>query len=148
MLSETCKDLLRRLLQRNPADRISFVEFFTHPFVDLEHMASADSLTKAVGFLFVCYCCQTYIFLINNLLFNKKKNIENQPKKTCQTELLSRAVRFDQSGECLLAQKYYLQSIEYLIPAIQCKIFKSKNKTSNSHLIFCLSSIFIKIYYR
>lgn len=48
MLSETCKDLLKRLLQRNPNDRISFEQFFAHPFIDLEHMPSADSIKKAV----------------------------------------------------------------------------------------------------
>lgn len=48
MLSETCKDLLKRLLQRNPEDRISFTQFFSHPFVDLDHMASSQSLPKAV----------------------------------------------------------------------------------------------------
>lgn len=32
-LSEPCKSLLMRLLQRNPVRRISFEEFFTHPFL-------------------------------------------------------------------------------------------------------------------
>jgi len=50
MLSETCKDLLKRLLQRNPLQRITFEEFFDHPFVDLEHMASNLSYPKAVFF--------------------------------------------------------------------------------------------------
>jgi serine/threonine protein kinase len=49
LLSETCRDLLSRLLQRNPADRISFAEFFNHPFVDLEHMPSDKSMQKAVS---------------------------------------------------------------------------------------------------
>lgn len=48
MLSETCKDLLSRLLQRNPEDRISFYQFFNHPFVDLEHMPSNQCISKAV----------------------------------------------------------------------------------------------------
>jgi len=48
MLSETCKDLLRRLLQRNPLQRITFEEFFEHPFVDLQHMPSNLSYPKAV----------------------------------------------------------------------------------------------------
>lgn len=48
MLSETCKDLLKRLLQRNPQDRISFEQFFNHPFIDLEHMPDATSYNKAV----------------------------------------------------------------------------------------------------
>merc|ERR1711959_583068 len=34
-LSPECKDLLERLLQPNPAQRISFTEFMSHPFIDL-----------------------------------------------------------------------------------------------------------------
>ncbi len=52
MLSETCKDLLRRLLQRNPKDRISFEQFFNHPFIDLDHMPDSNSFSKAVRLLF------------------------------------------------------------------------------------------------
>lgn len=47
-VSKDCRDLLLRLLERNPDVRITFKEFFAHPFVDLEHMPSAESLGKAV----------------------------------------------------------------------------------------------------
>lgn len=50
MLSETCKDLLKRLLERNPLTRITFDEFFSHPFVDLDHMASSSSYPQAVTY--------------------------------------------------------------------------------------------------
>uniref|UniRef100_A0A8C8A220 Serine/threonine-protein kinase ULK3 n=1 Tax=Oryzias sinensis TaxID=183150 RepID=A0A8C8A220_9TELE len=46
-VSKDCRDLLLRLLERNPDARITFAEFFTHPFVDMEHMPSADSMEKA-----------------------------------------------------------------------------------------------------
>uniref|UniRef100_A0A672Z8K4 Serine/threonine-protein kinase ULK3 n=1 Tax=Sphaeramia orbicularis TaxID=375764 RepID=A0A672Z8K4_9TELE len=46
-VSKDCRDLLLRLLERNPDARITFAEFFTHPFVDLEHMPSVESLGKA-----------------------------------------------------------------------------------------------------
>uniref|UniRef100_A0A672I504 Serine/threonine-protein kinase ULK3 n=1 Tax=Salarias fasciatus TaxID=181472 RepID=A0A672I504_SALFA len=46
-VSKDCRDLLLRLLVRNPDSRITFAEFFTHPFVDLEHMPSAESIVKA-----------------------------------------------------------------------------------------------------
>ncbi|XP_060780145.1 serine/threonine-protein kinase ULK3 isoform X2 [Neoarius graeffei] len=46
-VSRDCRDLLLRLLERDPDSRISFNEFFLHPFVDLEHMASPESLNKA-----------------------------------------------------------------------------------------------------
>ena len=47
-ISDNCKDLLNRLLQRDPRNRISFDDFFSHPFIDLEHMPSKDSYTKGV----------------------------------------------------------------------------------------------------
>ncbi|XP_067246795.1 serine/threonine-protein kinase ULK3 isoform X2 [Chanodichthys erythropterus] len=46
-VSRDCRDLLLRLLERDPDTRITFHEFFLHPFVDLEHMPSAESLGKA-----------------------------------------------------------------------------------------------------
>ncbi|KAM9764962.1 serine/threonine-protein kinase ULK3 [Menidia menidia] len=46
-VSKDCRDLLLRLLERNPDARITFAEFFTHPFVDMEHMPSAESIVKA-----------------------------------------------------------------------------------------------------
>ncbi|RNA33276.1 serine threonine- kinase ULK3 [Brachionus plicatilis] len=82
MLSETCKDLLKRLLQRNPEERIKFEEFFGHPFVDMEHMPSNRCLPRS-------------------------------------NEILRKAVQADENKNYKLAQKLYLQSIEYLIPAIQ-----------------------------
>ncbi|KAL8196943.1 UNVERIFIED_CONTAM: Serine/threonine-protein kinase ulk3 [Gekko kuhli] len=48
-LSSECRDLLQRLLKRDPQQRISFQEFFAHPFVDMEHMPSAESLDKATS---------------------------------------------------------------------------------------------------
>jgi len=46
-VSEQCRDLLLKLLQRDPQMRISFDDFFSHPFIDLEHMPRADSLQLA-----------------------------------------------------------------------------------------------------
>ncbi|XP_056463740.1 serine/threonine-protein kinase ULK3 [Gadus macrocephalus] len=46
-VSADCRDLLLRLLERNPETRITFTQFFSHGFVDLEHMAGPDSLGKA-----------------------------------------------------------------------------------------------------
>lgn len=48
-VSENCRDLILRLLRRDPDERITFDEFFNHPFVDLEHCASNESLSKAVN---------------------------------------------------------------------------------------------------
>ncbi|XP_077328784.1 serine/threonine-protein kinase ULK3 isoform X2 [Lithobates pipiens] len=48
-VSPECRDLLQRLLERDPDCRISFPDFFNHPFVDLEHMPCAESLQKATS---------------------------------------------------------------------------------------------------
>ena len=48
-MSADCRNLLLRLLERNPETRITFTQFFSHGFVDLEHMAGPDSLGKAVS---------------------------------------------------------------------------------------------------
>ncbi|XP_037357996.1 serine/threonine-protein kinase ULK3 isoform X2 [Talpa occidentalis] len=49
LLSRDCRDLLKRLLERDPGRRISFQDFFAHPWVDLEHMPSGDSLAQATA---------------------------------------------------------------------------------------------------
>ncbi|KAM5172276.1 serine/threonine-protein kinase ULK3 [Mantella aurantiaca] len=48
-VSPECRDLLQRLLERDPDHRISFPDFFNHAFVDLDHMPSAESLQKAAS---------------------------------------------------------------------------------------------------
>eukprot|EP00794_Sanderia_malayensis_P011052 gene11052-12218_t len=48
-VSPQCHDLLARLLQRDPNNRISFEDFFNHEFIDLEHAPTAECLDRAVG---------------------------------------------------------------------------------------------------
>ncbi|XP_015728256.1 serine/threonine-protein kinase ULK3 isoform X3 [Coturnix japonica] len=48
-LSPECRDLLQRLLERDPLKRISFEEFFAHPFVDMEHVPGPESFCKATN---------------------------------------------------------------------------------------------------
>ncbi|KAK7790208.1 hypothetical protein R5R35_013171 [Gryllus longicercus] len=47
-ISSECRDLLTRLLQHDPDQRISYEDFFDHPFLDLEHFPSNESYEKAV----------------------------------------------------------------------------------------------------
>lgn len=48
-VSQDCQDLMLALLQRDPMDRISFEDFFAHPFLDLEHVPSPSCLGRAVS---------------------------------------------------------------------------------------------------
>lgn len=48
-VSTTCKDLLMALLKHNPADRITYEEFFAHDFLDLEHAPTKENYDKAAA---------------------------------------------------------------------------------------------------
>ncbi len=48
-ISKECRDLLNRCLERDPNVRISFEDFFAHPFLDLEHLPSKESSQKAAS---------------------------------------------------------------------------------------------------
>lgn len=50
-VTEQCRHLLQCLLERDPDKRITFEDFFNHPFVDLEHLPSAECLPKARNLL-------------------------------------------------------------------------------------------------
>ena len=45
--SSECRDLLSRCLVRCPEKRIDFSDFFSHPFLDLEHLPDENSFQKA-----------------------------------------------------------------------------------------------------
>lgn len=47
-ISNECHDLLQRLLAHEPTERISFADFFAHPFLDLKTFPSEQTLNKAV----------------------------------------------------------------------------------------------------
>jgi serine/threonine-protein kinase ULK3 len=47
-ISAECEDLLTRLLQHDPDQRITFDEFFNHEFVDLKHAPSDKNMEKAI----------------------------------------------------------------------------------------------------
>ncbi|XP_054285473.1 serine/threonine-protein kinase ULK3 isoform X2 [Macrosteles quadrilineatus] len=47
-VSRDCQDLLCRLLKHDPQERMSYEEFFAHPFLDLEHLPSEDSFKEGV----------------------------------------------------------------------------------------------------
>lgn len=47
-ISSDCENLLVRLLQHDPDQRITFDDFFNHEFVDLKHAPSDQNLAKAI----------------------------------------------------------------------------------------------------
>lgn len=47
-VSPECEDLLFRLLQHDPDNRITFEEFFNHDFVDLKHAPTDENMEKAI----------------------------------------------------------------------------------------------------
>ncbi|CAK1554330.1 unnamed protein product [Leptosia nina] len=50
-ISPGCLDLLTRLLQHDPNKRISYEDFFSHEYLDLEHMPSKENYDKAVSLI-------------------------------------------------------------------------------------------------
>ncbi|VDM32138.1 unnamed protein product [Hydatigera taeniaeformis] len=46
--SRDCIDLVSKLLKRKPSERIPHEEFFVHPFIDLVHAPSPQSIDKAI----------------------------------------------------------------------------------------------------
>jgi serine/threonine protein kinase len=48
-VSSSCRDIIYRLLQRDPDKRITYEELAKHSFIDLEHIPSSSSLQKAVS---------------------------------------------------------------------------------------------------
>ncbi|XP_055323910.1 serine/threonine-protein kinase ULK3 [Sitodiplosis mosellana] len=47
-ISSDCRDIMTRLLVHEPEQRISFQQFFDHPFLNLNHDASDENLGKAI----------------------------------------------------------------------------------------------------
>lgn len=48
-VSDSCRALIIGLLQRDPDNRITYEELAKHPFIDLQHLPSSESLQKAVS---------------------------------------------------------------------------------------------------
>ena len=64
VISENCRDLLESLLQRDPAKRISFDDFFRHPFIDLDHAPSPKCLAQAVSLAIYTAAIKPNAFMI------------------------------------------------------------------------------------
>ncbi|NWJ11581.1 ULK3 kinase, partial [Crypturellus undulatus] len=106
-LSLECRDLLQRLLERDPGKRISFEHFFAHPFVDMEHMPSPESLGKAVS---GALRCGEHAPCVGICL----PTLASLP----QTSLVVEAVKKDQEGDASAALSLYCRALEYFVPAL------------------------------
>ncbi|XP_065762782.1 serine/threonine-protein kinase ULK3 isoform X1 [Muntiacus reevesi] len=97
-LSQDCRDLLQRLLERDPSRRISFQDFFAHPWVDLEHMPSGESLARAVS------------------------------SQWRRTALVVQAVKKDQQGDAAAALSLYCKALDYFVPALHYEVDAQRKK--------------------
>lgn len=50
-MSNECNDLLQSLLKHDPAERITFENFFAHEFLDLEHAPTQENYEKAIALI-------------------------------------------------------------------------------------------------
>lgn len=48
LISPNCRDLLLGLLQHDPLNRMNHKQFYIHPFIDLDHTPSEESLSKGI----------------------------------------------------------------------------------------------------
>ncbi|KAG8175537.1 hypothetical protein JTE90_016685 [Oedothorax gibbosus] len=48
-VSDKCRELILGLLRRDPSKRMTFEDFFNHPFVDLKHMPTPETYEKGVN---------------------------------------------------------------------------------------------------
>ena len=110
-LSPNCRDLLTRLLRRNPEERITFEGFFSHPFVDLEHAPRKESLQKAVS------------IVTEAIKFDEKKDFKNAIEKYCSAlEYFIPAIDFERDPNKKLAIRGKVD--QYVLRAEQLKVYQ------------------------
>lgn len=115
-VSPQCKDLLTRLLQRDPKQRITFEAFFQHSFVDIEHAPGPDSLTKAIA------------IVKNAINLDQVSDFRGAIKEYCSAvEYFISAVDYEKDHEKKAAIRLKIK--QYVNRAEQLKL-KHKRKTS------------------
>lgn len=130
-LSRGCRDLLQRLLERDPNRRISFQDFFAHPWVDLEHMPSGESLARAVSGVRAGWradpstpfggeqgICPS-LFVVSTVwgMGGGGRDCRSVP----QTALVVQAVEKDQDGDAAAALSLYCKALDFFVPALHCE---------------------------
>lgn len=62
-ISSDCRDIMIRLLKHEPDQRITFEQFFKHPFLDLKETASDEVLTNPIPYK------KKILFFISKIIF-------------------------------------------------------------------------------
>jgi len=113
VLSPNCRDLLSRLLQRDPENRITFEEFFSHPFVDLEHAPRKESLQKAIS------------TVTEAIKFDEKKDFRKAIERYCSAlEYFIPAIDFENDRDKKTAIKAKVN--QYVARAEQLKLYQKQ----------------------
>ena len=134
-ISLTCKDLIEKLLQRDPKKRITFEEFFIHPFVDLNNAPSQESFLKAIK------------IVTDAVKLDSEKDYKNALKLyCCALEHFLPAIDYERDNEkkAAIRQKVlqYINRAEQLkvtIKEIEKKKIQQTINSTNS-LNYCITS--------
>jgi serine/threonine-protein kinase ULK/ATG1 len=105
-VSSSCRELLTGLLQRDPKERITFTQFFDHPFIDLEHVPAPDSLNKACSLVTKAvekdsegdypYAAQLYCAALDYFLPAIQFESEEERKQTLRSKIKEYIDRVEQ----------------------------------------------------
>jgi len=113
VLSQNCRDLLSRLLQRDPTKRITFDDFFSHPFVDLEHAPWKESLQNAIE------------IVTEAIRFDGVKDFKPAIEKYCLAiEYFIPAIDFEKDPDKKLAIRAKVN--QYIARAEQLKVYQKQ----------------------
>ncbi|XP_014224400.1 serine/threonine-protein kinase ULK3 [Trichogramma pretiosum] len=155
-ISNECKDLLSRLLKHNPNERLSYDEFFSHDFLDLEHAPTHENFNHAVELVhkavkadtdgcrreaYHLYCDALRYFI--PILTNESDLQKKEALRTKVNEYIKRAetlkdlcVEIDKSMQVNLSQETSNQDKKRTLPKGD---FFDKNVSINFHELCKLS---------
>ncbi|XP_065644507.1 serine/threonine-protein kinase ULK3 isoform X2 [Hydra vulgaris] len=138
IISSKCKDLIEKLLQRDPKKRITFEEFFSHPFVDLNTAPSQESFVKAVK------------IVTEAVKLDSEKDYKNALKLYCSAlEHFLPAIDYERDTEKKLVIRekvlQYIERAEQLKLTVKEMEKKKIQQTQNLNSFFKNSSDFSNI---
>ncbi|KAJ8704775.1 hypothetical protein PYW08_012095 [Mythimna loreyi] len=90
-ISPGCRDLLVRLLQHDPNNRISYDDFFNNEYLDLQHMPSKENYEKAVTLIKKAIELDSAGNLAEAFTSYRDSLLYLVPCVGCETDLLRRA---------------------------------------------------------